>query len=174
MWRAILAGRKVGNVDVIDERVKGFSDICKMSHCDRKMISTRPGDGEVNLGDVERKKVDLGLDNALDQSFFWLYDLNLKCGLDTSKQNNIFVHRNTNLGYYQMKEQCTNVFKYHLPYANASSMSSVDVQSLSYLVISASNPSIYSIMERTKMVSFLNNIFPYASIPYVDSRVSKT
>jgi hypothetical protein len=51
MWRAILAGRKlhvekVGNVEGIDERVKGCSDICKMSHCDRKMISTRPGDGE--------------------------------------------------------------------------------------------------------------------------------
>jgi len=37
-----------------------------MSRCDRKMISTEPGDDRDNLGDVERKKVDLGIDNALD------------------------------------------------------------------------------------------------------------
>ena len=56
------------------------------------MINTGPEDGGDNLGDVERKKVDLGIDNALDQSFFSFYGLNLKCGLDTSNEDNLVVH----------------------------------------------------------------------------------
>lgn len=110
-------GAEVGNAESIDERVKG-SDICKMS---RKMINAGLGDGGDNLGDVERKKVDLGIDNALDQSFFCLYGLNLKSGLDTSNEDDLAVHRNTSLGDYQTKEQCADVFKYLLPYAKASS-----------------------------------------------------
>ena len=87
------------------------------------MINTGLEDGGDNLGDVERKKVDLGIDNALDQSFFCLYGLNLKCGLDTSNEDDLAVHRNTSLGDYQTKEQCADVFKYLLPYAKASSVS---------------------------------------------------
>lgn len=118
---ACTSGTEVENAEGIDERVKSCSDICKVSPCDREMLNTGPEDGGDDLGDVERKKVDLGIDNALDQSFFCLYGLNLKCGLDTSNEDDLAVHRNTSLGDYQTKEQCADVFKYLLPYAKASS-----------------------------------------------------
>ena len=59
----------------------------------------------------------------MDHSFFCLYDFNLKCGLDTSNEDDLDVDRNMSLGDYQTKEQCADVFKYLLPYANASSVS---------------------------------------------------
>ena len=49
------------------------------------------------------------------------------CGLDTSNEDDLAVHRNTSLGDYQTKEQCADVFKYLLPYAKASSVSNTDV-----------------------------------------------
>ncbi|ERN03626.1 hypothetical protein AMTR_s00042p00226140 [Amborella trichopoda] len=71
--------------------------------------------------DAERNKVELGIDNALDQCFFCLYGLNLKGGPDASDDDDLAIHRNTNRGEYQSKEQCADVFRYLLPYAKASS-----------------------------------------------------
>ena len=65
----------------------------------------------------------MGIDNTLDQILFFLYGLNLKCGLDTSNEDDLVVHRNTSLGDYQTNKKCVYVFKYLLPYAKASSMS---------------------------------------------------
>ncbi|XP_077210122.1 tetratricopeptide repeat (TPR)-like superfamily protein isoform X2 [Tasmannia lanceolata] len=76
-----------------------------------------------NLIDVERTTVELGIENALDQSFFCLYGLDLKCGSDSSYEDDLAIHKNTNRGDYQTKEQCADVFQYILPYAKASSRS---------------------------------------------------
>ena len=65
----------------------------------------------------------MGIDNALDQSFFCFYGLNLKCGLDTSNEDDLVVHRNTSLRDYQTNKKCVYVFKYLLPYAKASAVS---------------------------------------------------
>ncbi|MQM21597.1 hypothetical protein Taro_054641 [Colocasia esculenta] len=78
-------------------------------------------DSENLFEDLEREKVELGLDNALDQSFFCLYGLNLKCGQDSLSDDELASHKNTNRGDYQTKEQCADVFQYILPYAKISS-----------------------------------------------------
>lgn len=72
--------------------------------------------------DVEIEKVELGIDNALDQSFFCLYGL--KINPDSSSEDDLAIHKNTSRGDYQTKEQCTDVFQYILPYARALSVSS--------------------------------------------------
>ncbi|CAA6670637.1 unnamed protein product [Spirodela intermedia] len=77
------------------------------------------------LEDLERAKVELGLDNALDQSFFCLYGLNLKTGQDSSSEDDLATHKNTNRGDFQTKEQCADVFQYILPYARASSRAGI-------------------------------------------------
>jgi len=42
-------------------------------------------------------------------------------------QDDLVVHRNTSVGDNQTMEKCTNVFKYFLPYAKASSVTNFDV-----------------------------------------------
>ena len=69
----------------------------------------------------EKEELELKIDNALDQCFFCLYGLNLRC--DSSYDDDLSVHKNTSRGDYQTKEQCADVFQYILPYAKASSVS---------------------------------------------------
>lgn len=69
---------------------------------------------------ADRKRVELGLDYALDQSFFCLYGLNLR-GEATSNEG-LIEHQNTNRGDYKTKEQCAGVLQYILPYANTCSV----------------------------------------------------
>eukprot|EP01018_Ginkgo_biloba_P039569 Gb_33410 [translate_table: standard] len=111
----------LAKAESILDKGKTCADIGKVPRSERKKISSGAGDSGDHLGDVERTKVELGMDNALDQSFFCLYGLNLKCGLDMSSEDDLAVHRNTSLGDYQTKEQCADVFQYLLPYAKASS-----------------------------------------------------
>ncbi|KAF3781600.1 hypothetical protein EJ110_NYTH36544, partial [Nymphaea thermarum] len=86
-----------------------------------KVRKNGTSDGEKHSFEVENQKVELGIDNALDQSFFCLYGLNLKSGTESAGDDDLAVHRNTNRGDYQTKEQCADVFRYLLPYAKASS-----------------------------------------------------
>ncbi|KAI5079572.1 hypothetical protein GOP47_0005051 [Adiantum capillus-veneris] len=75
---------------------------------------------------LEKRKTDLGLDIALDQSFFCLYGLNLRGGLESSgSQDGLAVHANTSLGDYQTQEQCAEVFQYLLPYARVCTKASL-------------------------------------------------
>ncbi|XP_057818754.2 calcineurin-binding protein 1 isoform X2 [Cryptomeria japonica] len=111
----------VRNTEDVLNSIKSSSDICKGSSFETKRENMQIGDAGDSYGDFENTKVDLGIDNVLDQSFFCLYDLNLKGGLDTSSEDDLAIHRNTSLGDYQTKEQCADVFKYLLPYAKASS-----------------------------------------------------
>ena len=73
------------------------------------MINTGLEDGGDNLGDLERKKVDLGIDNALDQSFFCFYGLNLKCGLDTSNEDDLAI---TETRFLETIKQRSSVLMY--------------------------------------------------------------
>lgn len=72
--------------------------------------------------DIEKKRVDLGIDYALDQSFFCLYGLNLR-GEATGTEG-LMEHQNTNRGDYKTMEQCSAVLQYILPYAKACSVQS--------------------------------------------------
>ncbi|XP_020680903.1 calcineurin-binding protein 1 isoform X1 [Dendrobium catenatum] len=67
--------------------------------------------------DTEIEKVQLGIESALDQSFFCLYGLNINP--DSSSEDDLALHKNTSRGDYQTKEQCADVFQYVLPYAKA-------------------------------------------------------
>lgn len=69
----------------------------------------------------EKEELELKIENTLDQCFFCLYGLNLRC--DSSYDDDLSVHKNTSRGDYQTKEQCADVFQYILPYAKASSVS---------------------------------------------------
>lgn len=83
--------------------------------------------------DVEElEKVELGIDNALDQSFLCLYGLNINP--DSYGEDDLAIHKNTSHGDYQTKEQCADVFQYILPYAKDLSVSN----SLSFLSIANS------------------------------------
>ncbi|WOG89454.1 hypothetical protein DCAR_0208692 [Daucus carota subsp. sativus] len=73
------------------------------------------------LTEDERDELELGIDNALDQCFLCLYGLHLRS--DSSYEDDLVMHKNTNRGDYQTKEQCADVFRYILPYAKASSKS---------------------------------------------------
>ncbi|KAK9101167.1 hypothetical protein Scep_024597 [Stephania cephalantha] len=79
---------------------------------------------EDDLSDTERSKVELGIDNALNQCFFCLYGLNLR-STDSSYDDDLAMHKNTSRGDYQTKEQCVDVFQYILPYVKASSRASL-------------------------------------------------
>ncbi|GAB2275872.1 hypothetical protein Dimus_010617 [Dionaea muscipula] len=70
------------------------------------------------LAEDEREELEVAIDNALDQCFFCLYGLNLRS--DSSYDDDLSVHKNTNSADYHSKEQCADVFKYILPYAMAS------------------------------------------------------
>lgn len=70
----------------------------------------------------EREELELIIDNALDQCFYCLYGLNMRS--DSSCDEDLVKHKNTSQGDYQTKEQCADVFRYILPYAKASSVSS--------------------------------------------------
>lgn len=97
-----------------EKKVEGFEE-CHVEKR-RKMI-LMSGCSEQGF-DIEKRKTDLGLGIALDQSFFCLYGLNLRGGLESSGgQDGLAVHANTSLGDYQTKEQCAEVFQYLLPYA---------------------------------------------------------
>ncbi|CAK9175442.1 unnamed protein product [Ilex paraguariensis] len=65
----------------------------------------------------ERKELKLGIDNALDKCFFYLYGLKLRS--DSSGEDDLAMHKNTSNGDYQTKEQCVDVFQYILHYAKA-------------------------------------------------------
>lgn len=67
--------------------------------------------------DADLEELELGIDNALDQSFFCLYGLNINP--DSSSEDDLAIHKNTSRGDYQTKEQCADVFQYILPYARA-------------------------------------------------------
>lgn len=73
------------------------------------------------LSDDELEDLETTIDNALNQCFFCLYGLNLRS--DSSYEDDLAMHKNTTRGDYQSKEQCADVFKYILPYAKASSVS---------------------------------------------------
>lgn len=69
---------------------------------------------------IEKKRVELGIDYALDQSFFCLYGLNLR-GEATGSEG-LMEHQNTNRGDYKTMEQCAGVLQYILPYAKECSV----------------------------------------------------
>ncbi|BBN01208.1 calcineurin-binding protein cabin-1 [Marchantia polymorpha subsp. ruderalis] len=69
--------------------------------------------------EIERRRVEIGLDSVLDQCFFCLYGLNLRGGFEPSSHDGLSEHQNTNRGDYKTKEQCAGVFQYILPYAKA-------------------------------------------------------
>jgi calcineurin-binding protein cabin-1 len=71
--------------------------------------------------DMDRR-LELGLDYALDQSFFCLYGLNLRG--ESASNEGLTEHQNTNRGDYKTKEQCAGVLQYILPYAKACSVPS--------------------------------------------------
>jgi calcineurin-binding protein cabin-1 len=101
---------KVDETSISERMVEEF----KESHFDKKR---RPTTSE-QVCDIEKKKTEIGLDMALDQSYFCLYGLNLRSGLDsTGGQDGLAMHMNTSLGEYQTKDQCAEVFQYLLPYA---------------------------------------------------------
>ncbi|XP_042375103.1 calcineurin-binding protein 1-like isoform X1 [Zingiber officinale] len=79
--------------------------------------NTIVGDTTSSLPEEEIEEIELTLDTALDQSFFCLYGL--KLNLDSSNEDELAIHKNTNRGEYQTKEQCADVFHYLLPYAKA-------------------------------------------------------
>jgi len=72
--------------------------------------------------DVEKKRVELGIDYALDQSFFCLYGLNLRG--EATGTDGLMEHQNTNRGDYKTMEQCAGVLQYILPYAKTCSVQS--------------------------------------------------
>ncbi|GAB2250906.1 hypothetical protein Droror1_Dr00017156 [Drosera rotundifolia] len=72
----------------------------------------------IELSEAEREELEDSIDNVLDQCFFCLYGLNLRS--ESSYDDDLAVHKNTNSMDYQSKEQCADVFTYILPYAMAS------------------------------------------------------
>ncbi|KAL9254307.1 Calcineurin-binding protein 1-like protein [Drosera capensis] len=72
----------------------------------------------IELSEAEREELEDSIDNVLDQCFFCLYGLNLRS--ESSYDDDLSVHKNTNSMDYQSKEQCADVFTYILPYAMAS------------------------------------------------------
>lgn len=91
--------------------IKGESSINQLIEC------------EDELSEDEWEELESKIDCALDQCFFCLYGLHLRS--DSSYEDDLVVHKNTSRGDYQTKEQCADVFKYVLPYAKASSVSSL-------------------------------------------------
>ncbi|XP_043721210.1 calcineurin-binding protein 1 [Telopea speciosissima] len=92
----------------------------KSHHLSKEKVRDQLSECTSHLVDAERKKVELGIDDALEQSFFCLYGLHLRSP-DSSSEDDLAIHKNTSRGDYQTKEQCADVFQYILPYAKASS-----------------------------------------------------
>lgn len=88
----------------------------------KEITSVDDGSQDVEAIDIEKKRVELGIDYALDQSFFCLYGLNLR-GEATGTEG-LMEHQNTNRGDYKTMEQCAGVLQYILPYAKACSVQS--------------------------------------------------
>ncbi|RWW18716.1 hypothetical protein GW17_00017281 [Ensete ventricosum] len=98
--------------------------------------SATVGETASSLTDEELEEIELGIDNALDQSFFCLYGL--KINPDSSSEEELAIHKNTSRGEYQTKEQCADVFRYVLPYAKALSEQYLEVYgNLYYLIAQA-------------------------------------
>ncbi|KAK1288401.1 hypothetical protein QJS10_CPB19g00805 [Acorus calamus] len=108
----------------VTEPKRNVPDI-NLQPIDGECLSSHVADSEHLPIDDEREKMELAIENALDQSFFCLYGLNIKSGLDTSTEEDLAIHRNTTHGDYETKEQCADVFQYILPYAKASSRSNL-------------------------------------------------
>lgn len=94
----------------------------------REKASDQLVEGGNELTEDEKEELELKIDNALDQCFFCLYGLNIRS--DSSYEDDLATHRNTSRGDYQTKEQCADVFLYILPYAKASSVSSLSLSCL--------------------------------------------
>lgn len=88
----------------------------------KEVISIDDEGQDVESVDIEKKREELGIDYALDQSFFCLYGLNLR-GEATGSEG-LMDHQNTNRGDYKTREQCAGVLQYILPYAKACSVRS--------------------------------------------------
>ncbi|XP_024373289.1 calcineurin-binding protein 1 isoform X1 [Physcomitrium patens] len=86
---------------------------------DSKGISLVDENHEEEAMDIEKKREELGIDYALDQSFFCLYGLNLRG--EATGPDGLMEHQNTNRGDYKTMEQCAGVLQYILPYAKACS-----------------------------------------------------
>ncbi|XP_038900247.1 calcineurin-binding protein 1-like [Benincasa hispida] len=89
----------------------------KFNACEKNSDELVECENEQN--EDEKEELELKIENTLDQCFFCLYGLNLRC--DSSYDDDLSVHKNTSRGDYQTKEQCADVFQYILPYAKASS-----------------------------------------------------
>lgn len=89
-------------------------------------------EGGCELTEDEKEELELKIDTALDQCFFCLYGLNIRS--DSSYEDDLATHRNTSRGDYQTKEQCADVFQYILPCAKASSVSSLSLSLVSFVV----------------------------------------
>lgn len=87
---------------------------------DSKGISLVDENHEEEAMDIEKKREELGIDYALDQSFFCLYGLNLRG--EATGPDGLMEHQNTNRGDYKTMEQCAGVLQYILPYAKACSV----------------------------------------------------
>ncbi|RRT85444.1 hypothetical protein B296_00007914 [Ensete ventricosum] len=92
----------------------------KLDPSSEQKQSATVGETASSLTDEELEEIELGIDNALDQSFFCLYGL--KINPDSSSEEELAIHKNTSRGEYQTKEQCADVFRYVLPYAKALSL----------------------------------------------------
>lgn len=92
---------------------------------EKKRKAAPSSSSDEQVCDVDKRKMDLGLNIALDQSFFCLYGLNLRGGLESTGQDGLAVHANTSLGDYQTKEQCAEVFQYLLPYTRVCTKASL-------------------------------------------------
>jgi hypothetical protein len=77
---------------------------------------------EVEEEVVERFRRETGLAAELNQAFFCLYGLNLQ---DEAGQPKLKVHENTSMGDFSTQEQCAEVMRYIVPYAETCSVSSI-------------------------------------------------
>ncbi|RZR84917.1 hypothetical protein BHM03_00011809 [Ensete ventricosum] len=108
----------------------------KLDPSSEQKQSATVGETASSLTDEELEEIELGIDNALDQSFFCLYGL--KINPDSSSEEELAIHKNTSRGEYQTKEQCADVFRYVLPYAKALSEQYLEVYgNLYYLIAQA-------------------------------------
>lgn len=77
---------------------------------------------EVKEEVVERFRRETGLAAELNQAFFCLYGLNLQ---DEAGQPKLEVHENTSMGDFNTQEQCAEVMRYIVPYAETCSVSCI-------------------------------------------------
>ncbi|PKA54347.1 hypothetical protein AXF42_Ash000180 [Apostasia shenzhenica] len=124
LQRDIQEGMNVECGVPIEEKAKDEGVMKGKLSIDLNSDSTEKQDGtfenaeaSVQAMEGETEKVDPGIENALDQSFFCLYGLNINP--DSSSEEDLAIHKNTSRGDYQTKEQCADVFQYILPYSRA-------------------------------------------------------